>query len=68
MAQIASGKVNGHVNNDQANAIYFFSYGKFKTTCTGITAGYDDRSASPASVRVRPLTPRCSGTSRPALP
>ena len=38
MSQIASGKINGHTNNDQANAIYFYSYGKFKATCTGITA------------------------------
>ena len=51
MAQIASGKVNGHVNNDQANAIYFFSYGKFKTTCTGITAGST----------TAPITGKCAG-------
>jgi hypothetical protein len=51
MAQIASGKVNGHTNNDQANAIYFMSYGKFKATCTGITAG----SAT------APITGKCAG-------
>ena len=38
MATIASGKANGITNNDQRNAIYFMSYGKFKYTCTNITA------------------------------
>ena len=51
MAQIGSGKVNGHTNNDQPNAIYFMSYGKFKTTCTGLTAG----------TATAPITGKCAG-------
>ena len=53
MSQIASGKINGHVNNDQANAIYFYSYGKFKSTCTGITAA----KTSPLTA----ITGKCAG-------
>ena len=53
MATIANGKVNGIVNNDQKNAIYFMSYGKFKFTCTGITAA----KTSPLT----PITGKCGG-------
>ncbi len=54
MAEIAEGKVNGTVNNDQANAIYFFSYGKFKTTCKDLTAA----TSSPLA----DITGQCAGT------
>jgi hypothetical protein len=56
MAQIASGKVNGVTNTDQPRAIYFMSYGKFKATCTGITAA----KASPLTA----ITGKCAGATK----
>jgi hypothetical protein len=56
MAQIASGKVNGVTNSDQPRAIYFFSYGKFKATCTSITAA----KTSPLTA----ITGKCAGATK----
>jgi hypothetical protein len=53
MAQIASGKINGVTNNDQPDAIYFMSYGKFHSTCTSITAA----KTSPLTA----ITGKCAG-------
>jgi hypothetical protein len=56
MAEIAEGTVNGVANNDQPNAIYFFSYGKFKATCKAITAA----KTSPVTA----ITGQCAGTTK----